>query len=56
MPVAMQERVKKALLDLNPADAVQAEILRLNRATRYVPTSPANYKGLEAAARSAGLL
>jgi phosphonate transport system substrate-binding protein len=56
MPAAMQERVKKALLDLNPADAVQAEILRLNRATRYVPTSPANYKGLEAAARSAGLL
>jgi phosphonate transport system substrate-binding protein len=56
MPAAMQERVKKALLDLNPADAAQAEILRLNRATRYVPTSPANYKGLEAAARSAGLL
>ena len=56
MPPAMQERVKKALLDLNPADAAQAEILRLNRATRYVPTSPANYKGLEAAARSAGLL
>jgi phosphonate transport system substrate-binding protein len=56
MPAAMQERVKKALLDLNPADAAQAEILRLNRATRYVPTSPENYKGLEAAARSAGLL
>jgi len=56
MPTAMQERVKKALLDLNPADPVQGEILRLNRATRYVPTSPENYKGLEAAARSAGLL
>ena len=56
MPVAMQERVKKALLDLNPADAVQAEILRLNRATRYIATTPENYKGLESAARSAGLL
>jgi phosphonate transport system substrate-binding protein len=56
MPAAMQERVKKALLDLNPADAAQAEILKLNRATRYVPTSPENYKGLENAARSAGLL
>ncbi|NBQ89891.1 MAG: putative selenate ABC transporter substrate-binding protein [Betaproteobacteria bacterium] len=56
MPTALQERVKKALLDLNPADAAQAEILRLNRATRYVPTTPENYKGLEAAARSAGLL
>ena len=56
MPAAMQERVKKALLDLNPNDPAQAEILKLNRATRYVPTSPENYKGLEAAARSAGLL
>ena len=56
MPAAMQERVKKAILDLNPADPAQAEILKLNRATRYVPTSPDNYKGLEAAARSAGLL
>lgn len=56
MPAALQERVRKALLDLNPADPVHAEILRLNRATRYVPTTPENYKGLEAAARSAGLL
>ena len=56
MPAAMQERVKKAILDLNPNDPVQAEILKLNRATRYVPTSPENYKGLEAAARSAGLI
>ncbi|MBM3388332.1 MAG: putative selenate ABC transporter substrate-binding protein [Betaproteobacteria bacterium] len=56
MPGALQERVKRALLDLNPADPGQAEILRLNRATRYVPTTPDNYKGLEAAARSAGLL
>jgi phosphonate transport system substrate-binding protein len=56
MPAAMQDRVKKAILDLNPSDPAQAEILKLNRATRYVPTTPENYKGLEAAARSAGLL
>ncbi|MFM8738293.1 MAG: putative selenate ABC transporter substrate-binding protein [Betaproteobacteria bacterium] len=56
MPAALQERVRKALLDLNPADPVHAEILRLNRATRYVPTAPENYKGLETAERSAGLL
>ena len=56
MPAAMQEKVKAALLGLNPANVEQAEILRLNRATRYVPTSPDNYKGLESAARSAGLL
>jgi len=56
MPQAMQDRVKAALLALDPAKPEHAEILRLNRATRYVATTPENYKGLEAAARSAGLL
>lgn len=56
MPKAMQDRVKAALLALNPANPQHAEILRLNRATRYIETKPENYKGLEAAARSAGLL
>ncbi len=56
MPQAMQDRVKAALLALDPAKPEHAEILRLNRATRYIATTPANYKGLEAAARSAGLL
>jgi phosphonate transport system substrate-binding protein len=56
MPQAMQDRVKAALLALDPAKPEHAEILRLNRATRYIATRPENYKGLEAAARSAGLL
>ena len=56
MPAELRERIRAALLALSPADPVQAEILRLNRATRYIATSPENYKGLEAAARSAGLL
>jgi phosphonate transport system substrate-binding protein len=56
MPKALQDRVKAALLALNPANPAHAEILRLNRATRYIETKPENYKGLETAARSAGLL
>jgi phosphonate transport system substrate-binding protein len=56
MPIALREKVTKALLDINPNDAVGKEILELNRATRYLPTKEENYKGLEAAARSAGLL
>ena len=56
MPAAMRERVTKAILDLSPNTPEGKEILTLNRATRYVPTTPENYKGLEAAARSAGLL
>lgn len=56
MPADMQAKVKAALLALDPANPQHAEILRLNRATRYIETKPENYKGLEAAARSAGLL
>jgi phosphonate transport system substrate-binding protein len=56
MPKALQDKVKAALLALDPAKPDQAEILRLNRATRYIATQPENYKGLESAARSAGLL
>ncbi|MFY8085941.1 MAG: PhnD/SsuA/transferrin family substrate-binding protein, partial [Rubrivivax sp.] len=56
MPAALRERITKALLDLSPATPEGKEILTLNRATRYLPTKPENYKGLETAARSAGLL
>jgi phosphonate transport system substrate-binding protein len=56
MPAATREKLTKALLDISPADALGKEILELNRATKYVPTKVENYKGLETAARSAGLL
>lgn len=56
MPVQQRDKIKAALLGLNAANPEHAEILKLNRATRYVPTTPENYKGLESAARSAGLL
>ena len=56
MPAAMREKITKALLDLNSNNPEGKEILQLNRATRYVPTKPENYKGLESAAKSAGLL
>ena len=52
----LRERVKKALLDLDPATPEGKEILQLNRAMRYIPTTPENYKGLESAGRSAGLI
>lgn len=55
-PADLRDKVKKALLDLDPATPEGKEILQLNRATRYIPTTPENYKGLEAAGRSAGLI
>ena len=56
MPVELRNRVQKALLDIDPATPEGREILQLNRASRYIPTSPENYKGIEAAARSAELI
>ena len=56
MPADMRNKLQKALLDIDPATPEGAEILKLNRATRYIPTTPDNYKGIEAAGRSAGLI
>jgi phosphonate transport system substrate-binding protein len=56
MPVALRERVTKALLALSMDTPEGKEILTLNRATRYIPTRAENYRGLEQAGRSAGLI
>ena len=56
MPAARKEKITRAFLDLSKASPEGKEILELQRATRFVPTRAENYKGIEAAARSAGLL
>lgn len=56
LPAELREKIKAALLALDDSTPEGAEILKLNRASRYIETKPENYKGLEAAARSAGLL
>jgi phosphonate transport system substrate-binding protein len=56
MPVALREKITQALLGLDMNNPEGKEILTLNRATKYIPTTPDNYKGLEAAGRSAGLI
>jgi phosphonate transport system substrate-binding protein len=56
MPAELRNKVQKALLELDVSTPEGKEILQLNRATRYIPTSPDNYKGIEAAGRSAGLI
>ncbi len=56
MPAALRERVQQALIQIDPNTPQGKEILELNRATRYIPTKAENYQGIEAAARSAGLL
>ena len=56
MPAALREKITKALLALDMSTPEGKEILTLNRASKYVPTTPENYKGLESAGKSAGLI
>ena len=56
MAPAQRAKLAKAFTDLNKDTPEGREILDLQRATRFIPTSVENYAGIEAAARSAGLL
>jgi phosphonate transport system substrate-binding protein len=53
---ALVAKLREAFLALNPNNPEQREILALQRASKFIPTGPENYKGIEEAARSAGLL
>ncbi|MEO6277285.1 putative selenate ABC transporter substrate-binding protein [Roseateles sp.] len=56
MPEALRNKLAQAFLALDKSTPEGKQILELQRATRFVPTKPENYKNIEAAARSAGLL
>lgn len=56
MPEALRTKLAQAFLALDRSTPEGKEILDLQRATRFVPTRPENYKSIEAAAKSAGLL
>ena len=56
MPAALRDKLSAAFLSLSRDSTEGKEVLDLQRATRFVPTKAENYKGIETAARSAGLL
>lgn len=56
MPAAQREKIAKALFALDMNNPEGKEILTLNRASKYIPTKADNYKNLEFAGRSAGLI
>jgi len=56
MPAALRDKLSQAFLSLSRDTAQGKDILDLQRATRFIPSKVENYKGIEAAARSAGLL
>jgi phosphonate transport system substrate-binding protein len=53
---AITKKLTDAFLKLDPANPEHKEIMALQRATRFIPTKPSNYEGIEQAARSADLL
>ena len=53
---ALVGKIRQAFLDLDAKNPEQAEILKLQRAAKFIPTKVENYAGIETAAKSAGLL
>jgi len=50
------KKLTDAFLKLDPKNPAHKEIMDLQRASRFIATNADNYKGIEAAAREAGLL
>lgn len=53
---AVTKKLTEAFLKLDPADPAHKEIMDLQRASKFIPTQSSNYDGIEAAAKSAGLI
>jgi phosphonate transport system substrate-binding protein len=56
MNPVVRKKLTDAFLALDAKNPQDKAILDLQRATRFIPTKPENYKAIEAAARNAGLL
>lgn len=53
---ALTKKLQDAFLKLDPANPEHKEIMALQRASRFIPTKASNYEGIEAAAKSGGLI
>ncbi|EXI79955.1 MAG: Phosphate-import protein PhnD precursor [Candidatus Accumulibacter appositus] len=53
---ALIKKIEAAFLKLDAGNPEHAEILALQRATKFIPTKKENYAGIEQAAKAAGLL
>uniref|UniRef100_UPI003F492214 putative selenate ABC transporter substrate-binding protein n=1 Tax=Cupriavidus yeoncheonensis TaxID=1462994 RepID=UPI003F492214 len=52
----LRKKLTEAFLRLDPANPAHREIMALQRTVKYIPTRSENYAGIEAAARTAGLI
>lgn len=53
---AITKKLTDAFLKLDPANPEHKAIMDLQRASKFIPSKPENYDGIEAAAQAAGLL
>lgn len=56
LDAATTKKLADAFLKLDAANPEHREILALQRASKFIPTKASNYDGIEAAAKSAGLI
>ena len=56
MPDALKKKITDAFLALDSSRPEDKAILDLQKASKFIPTKAANYAGIEAAAKNAGLL
>ena len=53
---ALTKKLTEAFLKLDPNNAAHKELMGLQRASKFIATSSANYDGIEQAGRAAGLI
>ncbi len=56
LDAALTKKITDAFLKLDPANPAHKEIMNLQRASKFVATKTANYDGIEAAGKAAGLI
>lgn len=56
LPASLREAIREAFLSLDPANPADKALLDLHKASRYVAAADADWKGIEDAARAAGML
>ena len=56
LDAALTKKLTEAFLKLDPNNAAHKELMGLQRASKFIATSSANYDGIEQAGRAAGLI
>ena len=56
LDAALTQKLQDAFLKLDPANPEHKEIMALQRASKFIATKASNYDGIEAAAKSGGLI